>query len=645
MHFFKVHHQIKPVHLFLTLGLVCFGFLSQAQLIINGPGTVLYSNLSSADKILAKSSGIIVEKGGHLDINQNILFIGAQNINVNVGDPNNPGGILELHSTITLRSVTVYGEYGTPHFNVIPDNTVPYTKAKFYGVLNPIHGRVSLGLGCVINGEMVSFLGGIIESFEDIDGTGPVINNNLMLLRIDGTKQSPSAIRLNNVSFNLKNIDQNYSPDLHLIVWINESNDIFFGGCRFTNIDNSRTSTFYGRGEGIVLTQYSFGPSGPYDPSSIIVGEAGNVFYKDPGYSECVIQKVDGKQLQTFKSEFHALSTGILTYDPNDEHLPVISDNISVSNTSFYDNFRDIDVSTVSADIHDCSFESNDFDVGQQFTSLAFTGNDMRMIKIDGTEEVFIYNNTFAAEALANDFGERHSSIELTDVGGNTQGVAKKILVRNNIINGNTNTTVDAKYGIVADGDLRNFEWMCNNFSNDNIDVSYSGVGPNRNPYTPNRASRNIYSSGAQYKIENASSKDLEYRRTSFGILTPVNDQSKFTFTQVFDDGPCEIKCDELEDIRNNLDDGTIKVNDVKKEDIRLYPNPANTTINWATNEAIMPATGTIKLVNAFGVQVGIWDLSELTSSIDVSHITEGLYVLYIEGEGKTFSKRIIVSR
>ncbi len=503
-------------------------------------------------------------------------------------------------------------------------------------------------------GDIVSFDGGIVEAFEAMTGNnGPIIEHEFLALRIENAVQSPSAIRLNNVDFHTFGKDLalvTLSPLNFNVVSLINSKDIFFGGCRIYNINNSKTDNKEGRGGGIALgerLQYFTGGTVYYrGPSSVIVGEAGNIFYKDPNTPHaCATQKVDGQTGSIFESQIFNVSFGIYnddwtTTDPK-------AARISVSNTWFKGNFKDISVEVLEADIHDNQFGSEDFFVKQSFNLVAFDGIDMRQIELKNSAEVIIYHNDFYSEPVSSEFGQRHSSILISNVGGNAQSLARKVLIRWNTLDGDINNLTPASFGIKANGKLRNFEWTCNTFKNYDKDVSYSGTGPHVNPFSNNKAAGNVYSSNATYKIENLTMPvdHLLYRKNAPGSVSPVNDATRFSFINTGEEGLCEIKCAELDQIRNNLYDGINGVEPVLDDQIIIYPNPTSSSFDFSVASGIPASKSELIIISLAGSVVKRIKIEGATTKIDVSDLPSGFYFVKTEINNTIITSKIIIAR
>ncbi len=126
---YKPNSQIFNIILILNFMIFAIPKQSFGQLVINANsspktnGVVFFSTLTSTQKNVAKSSGIIVQKGGHLNIDEDISFdADFLNLSVEVGDNTLSGGIMEVHAILNLsgsfRDLTliVRGDITKKHF-------------------------------------------------------------------------------------------------------------------------------------------------------------------------------------------------------------------------------------------------------------------------------------------------------------------------------------------------------------------------------------------------------------------------------------------------------------------------------------------------------------------------------------------------
>ena len=79
---------------------------------------------------------------------------------------------------------------------------------------------------------------------------------------------------------------------------------------------------------------------------------------------------------------------------------------------------------------------------------------------------------------------------------------------------------------------------------------------------------------------------------------------------------------------------GPMGVNEITpiSNSLKIYPNPASGNITLET-----PETGTLSVYNLNGILVLEQKITKQTTTIDVSKLSEGLYVLKVVGEKKVF--------
>ena len=581
-----------------------------------------------------------------------MLAGGDDFIEVNVGDFTTPGGILEIQANLQGFGITVYGDESEDHYVILPDKSTPYTTQKFYGALNPIHGIVKLGGGIVLNQVWIdSYNGGIIESFDCTNGgCSPKFINSFDYITFTNSPQSPSASRLNNITFEL-----DYVADAFCIN-LKGAKDIYIGGCTFTNKATSLASTKEGRGCGILMDVFQSGSN--TISSSVIVSEAGNIFYAaDPLKPDCVQPKVSGMTTTIFKSYFSKLSYAIVTQDVfNSTNSSVLeAEKVSISHTDFTKNFNSIRVRTRHADIHKNNLYIWDWsDSGDElwtnFTTSAFDGTEIRMVEIIDADEVLVYDNTFSSGPDSSYFGKRDASLIIENVGLSVGGSAKKVLIRKNIINGddyNFSNLILADFGVRVSGNLANLEWTCNTFSNNTRDFSYTGSsGPIENPFSTKSPAGNNYSTNSTYKIENLTNTKITYYTTS-GIINPVNPSNKFDFLSPLGEPLCELSCDELDDILNKLDPRGIAGFETleDKNFFNLYPNPTTGRLLVVLPNSLIPNKCVVTLLDVAGREVSSALQFDSNGQIDLNAYQNGVYFLRIQGEFFAINKKIILNK
>lgn len=692
------------------------------------PNEVRYSQLSSAEKTNAQNNGINIQAPMTLIVDEDITFqytasVPFTNTNynppiqitvgilVNEGNVSTNGATLRLEATVksdlsaqydpleprsipvkSWKGIGVIGDLNSSHFFVDPDPSEPGDKDAFKGDINPIHGKVILGANARIQGAHVgvySYNRGIVEAFDVmVDRAGisaPVFHNNKVGLRVENSTSisqnssfSVSATRLNNVSFQFDQFAANAfsardfahinaGDGNYKLTEIVGSKGIFFGGCDFSNKDNSRQRlVYYNQATGIRLHNILSGLGGPdvtLSEPSIIVGEAGDVFYTPApgsGFDEsCTYQKVQGyedetednprfpgtQKLKTFNSSFESLSFALVSnVDPQYKYIDAegYAEKVSISNTTFTNNFQALNVNARQADIHDCSFTTSDAGLDQYWSSFSFDGDEIILAQVEDVSELLFYNNTLSSDVAA--YGQRQASLIVNGVGSaRTGNLAKKVLVRYNDFEGDASGSTPATHGFTAEGNLANLEWTCNTFANNDIDVSYSGsVGPNKNPYSKSAPANNTYD-GTILEVENNTGITLEYLVVPNGDI--ISDDYFKTEVPSGENPLCAIECNELEDLRDNLDPGLVNIPERTKGNLKAYPNPSNGTFFIPQSTANELENGIISLVTLSGVTA--WETSFRTgeSQFSATSIVQGMYILKIETENSVHYDRILVQQ
>lgn len=599
-------------------------------------------------------------------------------------------GDIWVTPTSSLRrsweGIAVLGNPNEDHFSVDPDPSTLLDKSAYYGTLNTAHGIVKLGPDSRI--EMAksgihSFDGGIVEAFEVMTdnsplGAPPLFLNNFDALVIENSKQvaasgpAVSATRLNNVRFEFDDdaglafsgpsVGYSNAASFSLVKIIG-SKGIYFGGCDFVNTDgfiHSSHSNFdeYDRGIGVLLLEKNVHDDNVGE-SSVIISEAGDVFYTpgagDPGDATCTYVKILGHETdvesfvdprtgttisrhRAYGCKFELLSQGVSTR-PNYMDAE-FAEQAAIAYATFKDNYIQIALDVFQVDIHRCDLEIDDVVLDFYFNSPSFSGGDLKQIDLNKSGEVLVYDNVIKASASV--FGARGESIGISNVGSNPKNSAKKILVRYNFIDGDISSNNDATHGVKASGKLSNFEWSCNTFENNDIDVSYSGsIGPPSNPRSKKPANNNY--SGATFAIENLTTTPVTYYYDPSGSSpSPVNNPTLVDVKQSTHMGEveCEIKCSELDDLRNDLHD-PLSVEELILGKLQVFPNPASESISLNANLAMDLTNATITIYSSTGLlqkQVIYYS----NESIDVSHLTAGLYIVKVDKDGVVYSNRFI---
>ena len=87
-----------------------------------------------------------------------------------------------------------------------------------------------------------------------------------------------------------------------------------------------------------------------------------------------------------------------------------------------------------------------------------------------------------------------------------------------------------------------------------------------------------------------------------------------------------------------------VKENDVNAEELTIFPNPANESINISFLKNIYD-NHNIKLFNTLGICLIDKFTSGTTNKIDISNLTSGIYIIEISSGQSTISKKIIVRK
>ncbi len=625
--------------------LVTFSFGAWAQLNINGTQSVstpvLFSLLNPSEKIAAKS-GIHVFPSFELTMDEDLTINSGAVIQVDKGDTLSgaAGAILNVKKIITTSSssttwlgIKVDGIPSTSHFTTDPNPTNYNDQSAFYGVLNAMHGRVSLFQGAFIERALhgvESNEGGIVESM-DITTTslstnlGPKFHNCKEGIYIGNyTASNYSANRLNGVSFLWDDYSSFNSSDYQYVfgVFIEDANGTYLGGCKFINSDANSFNAEY-RGMGVYCHN-------PNVSNSIAISEAADVFYLDSA-TGCTIAKVKYVSTPgTFGGQFKKLSAGV---------FGTIINQADISNHEFENNFNDIHiVGTTYFTIRDNTFLTQEGALFNQFSNYtSSTVNFMSQIYADQPERLFIYRNTFDKDIVSTLYAT-YPTIQIENAKG------KSILIQKNDFDGEiapTPSAMLAPWAIFAAGNLANFEWICNHFTNYDKDVIYYGNGPGIVPRISGTVAGNTYSNLASTNITNNTSNNLTYRTN----LTPNPSTSGSVtitpsgITRTWENGDCDITCAALEDLINNE---TASVFDAKYGSIKSYPNPANNNLNIEL-ENLNANSIDIALFNSLG-QMVMNQTTEMSSiSLDVGKLPNGLYFIKYNKEDKFYQSKVVI--
>lgn len=86
--------------------------------------------------------------------------------------------------------------------------------------------------------------------------------------------------------------------------------------------------------------------------------------------------------------------------------------------------------------------------------------------------------------------------------------------------------------------------------------------------------------------------------------------------------------------------EGTLSVNDVKKFDISIYPNPGKSKLNISLAQNTNDAT--IEVYDILGKRIHAQSITSINSSINVSRWNPGVYLVKITSKTGTQTKRFV---
>ena len=99
------------------------------------------------------------------------------------------------------------------------------------------------------------------------------------------------------------------------------------------------------------------------------------------------------------------------------------------------------------------------------------------------------------------------------------------------------------------------------------------------------------------------------------------------------------------------LENGTITSNEettFQANSINVFPNPAINDLSIDVEFVNSPKKTNIKLLNAVGQVLNIWNFSNeksISTLVDVSNYSSGIYFLQVESDGVVQTEKVIISR
>jgi hypothetical protein len=579
-----------------------------------GTGNFEYTALTSAEKLLAQT-GIIIHPNEKLIIDSMIQMNSNTKIEVLVGSPGVDGGQLDVSDNLACSyrwdGIVVYGDEDFDHYLVPPDPSQLNNVNAFMGVLNPIHGRVTLSNGCYIENAkhgVESFDGGIVESFADRLLVVPTFYNCKEGIMFNNSQQNPSAQRIMNCDFvwDENALSTHYVTDFYTFahVWLANSKGVYLGGCKFYNNSSLTSNVKEDRGYGVINS------SGDND---LTIGEAGNTFFL---VGNCITPKMLNQSTVEYRSLFQNMSYGV---------RGIGIDHLIVDKTDFIDNHTGLYNVLGSTSISNSSFECDDANVKIQ-------NHPKFSVNLENIMEFLCYNSQFKFRNINNTLFPIGSHLNI-----NANNNAGKILIQNNEFEGLTTGSIITPYAITANGNLTNFEWTCNLFNEFDIAVSYSGDGPAINPNHKTTYANNTYSGIVTLWVNNQSNQVPLYYKD----WTSLGDVGGNSFEVTSDDDAseaiCLLDCDEVAYIRENL-----LVKKLGNQLIVFYPNPAEDKVNIPMDRQEMLKGGIITLMTIDGKMALQQSFNAGESVIDISTLSSGTYIVEITADGKSFSGKII---
>jgi hypothetical protein len=115
--------------------------------------------------------------------------------------------------------------------------------------------------------------------------------------------------------------------------------------------------------------------------------------------------------------------------------------------------------------------------------------------------------------------------------------------------------------------------------------------------------------------------------------LVPSSGQYEYYVTAVWDEGESDPSNIVIVDI-------TVGVNEIYMAGVMIYPNPVVNLLNIKADEEII----NIELMNLMGQRIIMQNVNELTHQINLSDLQNGIYIIKVELENGTVTRRIAVN-
>jgi hypothetical protein len=150
----------------------------------------------------------------------------------------------------------------------------------------------------------------------------------------------------------------------------------------------------------------------------------------------------------------------------------------------------------------------------------------------------------------------------------------------------------------------------------------------------------NNYSSGNTVDVENQTIQEIFYYPTA-GVPNIIGPNQ---LNNRPGEGLCALTCSELEDIRDNLDDGaTLSTDLINKDELGIYPNPTTGFFSIKNLKGVNLSKPTLSLYNHLGMEVKTISVSDGIGNIDVSLLSNGLYLVELKTTEGTYTNKLII--